>query len=76
MNIINVKEDKVMADMDKINVNELQDVTGGMENTKVDSNTELDPAYTEVKKISRVFCYPTLSILVKFVDRHIRKKNS
>ena len=35
-----------MADMDKINVNELQDVTGGMENTKVDSNTELDPAYT------------------------------
>ena len=65
-----------MADMDKIKVDELQDVTGGRDNTEVSSVTELDSTDTEVKRHSPVFCYPALSILVKFVDRHIRKKNS
>ena len=57
---IRIKEDKVMADIDKIKIDELQ----------------LDSTDTEVKKSSPVFCYPALSILVKLVDRYYRKKNS
>ena len=71
-----IKEDKVMADMDKIKVDELQDVTGGLEDATVGSGTELDSTDTEVKKSSPVFCYPALSILVKLVDQYYRKKNS
>jgi hypothetical protein len=73
---IRIKEDKVMADMDKIKVDELQDVTGGMVNADVGSGTELDSTDIEVKRSSPVFCYPALSILVKLVDRYYRKKNS
>ena len=65
-----------MADMDKIKVDELQDVTGGLEDATVGSGTELDSTDTEVKRNSPVFCYPALSILVKLVDRYYRKKNS
>ena len=65
-----------MADMDKIKVDELQDVTGGLEDATVDSGTELDSTDTEVKKSSPVFCYPALSILVKLVDQYYRRKNS
>jgi len=71
-----IKEDKVMADMDKIKVDELQDVTGGVVNADVGSGTELDSTDTEVKKSSPVFCYPALSILVKLVDQYYKKKNS
>ena len=70
------KEDKVMADMDKIKVDELQDVTGGMVNADVGSGTELDSTDTNVKRSSPVFYYPALSILVKLVDRYYRKRNS
>jgi hypothetical protein len=65
-----------MADMDKIKVDELQDVTGGRDNTEVSSVTELDSTDTEVKRHSPVFCYPALSILVKLVDQYYKKKNS
>ena len=65
-----------MADMDKIKVDELQDVTGGLEDATVDSGTELDSTDTEVKRNSPVFCYPALSILVKLVDQYYRRKNS
>ena len=65
-----------MADMDKIKVDELQDVTGGLEDATVGSGTELDSTDTEVKKSSPVFCYPALSILVKPVDQYYRRKNS
>ena len=71
-----IKEDKVMADMDKIKVDELQDVTGGVVNADVGSGTELDSTDTEVKRNSPVFCYPALSILVKLVDQYYRRKNS
>ena len=64
-----------MADMDKIKVDELQDVTGGTEDAKVGSDTELDSTGIEVKKQSPVFCYPALSILVKLVDRYYKKRN-
>jgi hypothetical protein len=73
---IRIKEDKVMADIDKIKIDELQDVTGGMVNADVGSGTELDSTDIEVKRSSPVFCYPALSILVKLVDRYYRKKNS
>ena len=65
-----------MADMDKIKVDELQDVTGGLEDATVGSGTELDSTDTEVKRHSPVFCYPALSILVKLVDQYYRRKNS
>lgn len=65
-----------MADMDKIKIDELQDVTGGLEDAKVGSGTELDSTDTNVKRSSPVFCYPALSILVKLVDRYYRKRNS
>jgi hypothetical protein len=65
-----------MADMDKIKVVELQDVTGGLEDATVVSGTELDSTDTEVKRHSPVFCYPALSILVKLVDQYYRRKNS
>ena len=65
-----------MADMDKIKVDELQDVTGGLEDAKVGSGTELDSTDINVKKSSPVFCYPALSILVKLVDQYYRRKNS
>ena len=65
-----------MADIDKIKIDELQDVTGGIVNTEVVSDTKLDSDGTEFKKSSPVFCYPALSILVKLVDQYYRKKNS
>ena len=65
-----------MADIDKIKVDELQDVTGGRVDVNVDSGTEPGSADIEVKKSSPVFCYPALSILVKLVDRYYKKKNS
>ena len=65
-----------MADIDKIEVDELQDVTGGRVDVNVDSSTELSSANIELKKSSPVFCYPALSILVKLVDRYYKKKNS
>ena len=65
-----------MADMDKIKVDELQDVTGGLEDATVGSGTELDSTDIEVKRSSPVFCYPALSILVKLVDQYYRRKNS
>ena len=65
-----------MADIDKIKVDELQDVTGGRVDVNVDSGTEPVSADIEVQKSSPVFCYPALSILVKLVDRYYKKKNS
>ena len=64
-----------MADIDKIKIDELQDVTGGVVNAEVGSGTELDSTDTEVKKSSPVFCYPALSILVKLVDRYYRNRH-
>lgn len=65
-----------MANIEKLNVDELVDATGGKDDATADSEKELDSADIIIKKHGPIFSYPALSLLVKLVDQYYRKKNS
>ena len=66
-----------MADMDKIKVDELQDVTGGRDNTEVSSVTELDSLTMKSRGTALYFAiwhYLFLSKLsISIIEREIHK---